>query len=64
MNAYRCRGSADEAIILHISTANTRGAVVLLQQTQSILILTLSVGGRGKKDWSEPAPEVLTYKYI
>lgn len=31
MNAYRRHGQADEAIILYISTANTRGAVMLWQ---------------------------------
>ena len=29
MNAYRCCDSADEAIILHISIATTRGPVML-----------------------------------
>lgn len=59
MNAHRRRRSADEAIIPHLSAANTRGAVTLLQKTKdgSVFTLAPSVGG-----WGEPTNAEKTVK--
>lgn len=61
MNSYWCFISGDEAIILLLSMANTRGAAMLLQ---NVIYFSPFVSLEARKqDTSAPASEMLIYKY-